>query len=591
MTTVLFKKREWSFYTLLGLLGILLILSLNYGAPNPLSWDTIGYHAYFVEWITDGDLAIQNLSHYEQIVAEYDNTNTLYQFVQLEEGFITKYSIGWSLLNAPFLYIGHLAAGVFNYPQDGFSLPYQIACHSASLFYTFLGLFFCRKLFRLFFSDQLTAVLLLILVLGTNYLHMNYACIGLVHVYLFTLYALLLYHTHLFYQNQHIKRALFIGVILGLMVLIRPTEIVAGIIPLLYGLTSAKQIKSRLKDLFFTKYYYTAVLTFTICCSLQLFYWKYTTGYWVYYSYQNPGEGLDLHQPHLLEVLFSFRRGWFIYTPIMLLIIPALVTTYRHYKKWFSSLLIFTFVNLYLISSWTTWWYAGSFSSRALEHSYPIYILLIGFLLSRWSGVRKKIALFIIGIFVCLNLFQTWQVQHGVLHLFRMSKPYYFSILGQTSPPSPEQEKLLFIDRNLTQFENKEDYQLIKKIPYREKSDTITQISPYSKALQFSYRDMTDKDHLWVVGKAHLSFLESDSLKQDQNIAIHLCANAFHNGRVYAWRNVTLTENNQQQSELQIDYLTPHVRSTSDTISVGLWLQEGPSVVVENLYLEVYQHK
>lgn len=591
MTKLNPSYRYWSVTSLLVLLVIILVLTFNFGAPNPLSWDTIGYHAYFVELITDGDLQVDNLNHYEQIASQYENTNTLYQFVPVEDGFITKYSMGWAILNSPFLFIGHLFAGFLGYPQDGFSLPYQFATYISSLFYTLLGLYFCRKLFLQFFSDRLTAILLIILVLGTNYLHMNYACIGLVHIYLFPLYAILLYSTYKFHKEKSIVHALVIGITIGLMTLTRPTEIIAVLIPLLYGITSVKELGGRLKDFFTTPHYFVALIPLVILVSFQLFYWKYTTNTWIFYSYQNPGEGLDLDQPHIIELLLSFRKGWFIYTPVMVFLVFGLFYAFKKHKAWFWPLIIFTVLNIYIISSWTSWWYAGSFSSRALEHSYPVYILLIGFFLIAIKGWYKKVVLGVIGLLITLNLFQTWQVQNGILHLYRMSKPYYVSIFGQTSPPTKTQEQLLLIDRGLITFENKEEYDLIQTYSYQNIPDTLSVQNPYTPPILIAYNELTDKDHLWFRASCQLHHLTSDSLDSNQDIAFHLCANALHNGEVYAWRNAQLDSLCTKKCRLNLDYLTPNMRYPSDTISVGLWLQSGPPIVVKKLDLEVYAHQ
>ncbi|MCB0815419.1 MAG: hypothetical protein KDB87_19920, partial [Flavobacteriales bacterium] len=58
---------------------------------------------------------------------------------------------------------------------------------------------------------------------------------------------------------------------------------------------------------------------------LLLSYWKVYGGAWIFDSYQNPGEGLDLFYPHLHRFLFSFRKGWFIYTPLMLVAAAGLL--------------------------------------------------------------------------------------------------------------------------------------------------------------------------------------------------------------------------------------------------------------------------
>lgn len=62
----------------------------------------------------------------------------------------------------------------------------------------------------------------------------------------------------------------------------------------------------------------------------QMLYWHYKTGMYIYDSYKNPGVGLDYLSPHIINVLFSYRKGWLLYTPVMIF---SLIGFYFLYKK------------------------------------------------------------------------------------------------------------------------------------------------------------------------------------------------------------------------------------------------------------------
>jgi hypothetical protein len=66
--------------------------------------------------------------------------------------------------------------------------------------------------------------------------------------------------------------------------------------------------------------------------SLQLIYWKLTTGRWLYYSYEE-GEKVRLFAPYLIPVLFSFKKGWLVYTPLMIFSILGLYSLYKKTKE------------------------------------------------------------------------------------------------------------------------------------------------------------------------------------------------------------------------------------------------------------------
>ena len=589
-----YKSISW--FTALLLFVFIVYFTFNYATPNPLSWDNLGYHVYLSELIADGDMCIPDLSYYEGIMESYKNTTTLYQFVPTNHeelgGYITKYTSGWAILNAPFIYVAHLWAGWFGYVQDGFSKPYQLSIIISSLFYTFIGLLFLRKICLHFFTEKITVILLLILVLGTNYLHLHVESTGTIHVYLFTLYTFLIWLTIQFYKEKTRSKAILIGTVIGLMMLIRPTELLALLIPLLYGVTSFPELKKRFIEFFTHSYYYWASAYVILVNSLQVIYWKYTTGKFLFYTYNNEGEGLDFHLPHIFDVLFSFRKGWFIYTPIMLLLIFSFIQLYKQKREWFWGLFVFTILNLYLISCWTTWWYAESFSQRPLTHSYPIYVLVIGFLFVSHTQLKQILLGSFILLAISLNLFQSWQARYGILHLSRVKSAYYFSVFGQTADPSEDQLQLLSIDRDLKSFDNQDAYELIETIrpsyalPFELNSET-----EQTPLTTIPYNQLTEKDHLWIRASASIQPLFPDSIYQQNTFAAHLCICMLHKKRTYSWRNVSALSIGQTGVILNQDYLTPHPRYLNDELSVSVWLQYGPAIQVNDLTFEIYEKK
>ena len=589
-----YKSISW--YTALLLFVFIAYFTFYYATPNPLSWDNLGYHVYLSELINDGNLRVPDLGYYERIMEQYKNTTTLYQFVPTNHealgGYITKYTSGWALLNAPFVYAGHVWAGWFGYAQDGFSKPYQIAVIISSFFYTLIGLLFLRKICLHFFTEKITSILLLILVLGTNYLHLHAESTATIHIYLFTLYTLLIWLTIQFYQSKTRLKAILIGVVIAFMILIRPTELLAVLIPLLYGVTSFADLKKRFIEFFTTSYYYWAIGFLLLVDSVQLVYWKYTTGKFLVYTYNNEGEGLDFHLPHLIDVLFSFRKGWFIYTPLMLLLIFGFIQLYKQKREWFWGLFVFTILNLYVISCWTTWWYADSFSQRSLSHTYPIYILVIGFIFVHIKGLKRMLLVGFIVLSIGLNLFQSWQARYGILHLSRITAAYYFSVFGQTTDPTEEQLKLLSIDYDLKSFENRAEYKLITTIqPSYNLPFTLDSETEQTPLETIPFETLTASDHLWVRATAKIEPLFADSLYKAENFAAHLCICMLHKKRTYAWRNVSALTIDQAGVILTQDYLTPHPRFLSDEISVSVWLQYGPAIQVTNLSFEIYEKK
>lgn len=158
-----------------------------------------------------------------------------------------------------------------------------------------------------------------------------------------------------------------------------------------------------------------------MCCAMpQLIYWKVATGHFFTNSYANHGEGLDFLTPHTWSFLFSFRKGWFVYTPIMLLAVVGLIRAYRTKRDFAWAAIIFFVINIYIASSWTTWWYAGSFSQRTMVQTYPLMMVLIGITIQWLSALRfyKWVCWSLVSLFAFHNVFQSWQYEKNKIFGF-----------------------------------------------------------------------------------------------------------------------------------------------------------------------------
>lgn len=156
-----------------------------------------------------------------------------------------KYASGQALQFLPWFLVAHTLAKPLGYPADGFSPPYQIAISWGSLLVAFLGLWVARRNLLFYFSDKVTALSLIAIVGGSNYL--NYASIdaAMTHNWLFTAYSFLIYCTIRFYQSPSLKWAMLIGLFVGWAMLTRPTEVIALLIPLLWGVYNRKTLRER----------------------------------------------------------------------------------------------------------------------------------------------------------------------------------------------------------------------------------------------------------------------------------------------------------------------------------------------------------
>ncbi|MBE9511996.1 MAG: hypothetical protein IMY71_14100 [Bacteroidetes bacterium] len=357
---------------------------------------------------------------------------------------VLKMTMGNSLLWTPFFLAAHGYAHVSEYQSDGYSLPYSIAIFIAGLFYLAIGLIFLNKTLKNYFNDLTIALVLILLVFGTNLLH--YAVIepGMSHVYSFCLFNVFLFITIKWNRNPSWSNSLKLGLLTGLIILVRPSNIIVVLVPLLWGVAGVKSFKAKLQIFFKNRYrIISAVFVALIVFCLQIIYWKSVTGDLFYYSYGD--EGFFFLHPHVIDGLFSYRKGWLIYTPVMLFALFGFRYLRKQIPDSFWPVLIFLIINIYLVFSWWCWWYGGSFGSRIMVDSYAFLSLPLAAVIQKISEKRRimrSIFIIIFGTLVWVNLFQMRQYRTSLLHWDSMSRKAYWGIFLKSYFPEKYQEML-----------------------------------------------------------------------------------------------------------------------------------------------------
>lgn len=383
--------------------------------------DIKGYYAYLPALFINNDLKLEDLSVYE------DENGLRIWYKQTEKGVrYIKYTIGTPILYAPFFGLGHAYAGLTGQKQDGFSKPYLIALSMSSLFYLLLALIFLRRTLLFYFSDSVVALTLLVIFFGTN--TWNYftfdACFS--HAYSFSVITMFIYTSILWLNTSKRKYALWSALLFGLMILIRPIDIIFILFPLLFNVSSVTKLKERFK--FFYENKWSIVLSMIIvfiCLIPQFIYFKIISDQWFFYAYTD--EGFFFNHPKILEAMFSFRNGWLLYSPLWIFSLIGLFMVKK--KNMGTSIPIFLIFLIYtwVISSWWCWWYVG-FGNRAFINlypflSFPLAIFITYIIQKKWWWKTMFGVVLIIGL--TLSIFQTLQFNNGAIHYDSMSKRAY----------------------------------------------------------------------------------------------------------------------------------------------------------------------
>ncbi|MBX2928990.1 MAG: hypothetical protein KF852_14230 [Saprospiraceae bacterium] len=160
-----------------------------------------------------------------------------------------------------------------------------------------------------------------------------------------------------------------------MMVLIRPTNIVALLYPILYGVSGWSDFKARLR--FFasnTGRLWPAVAVAAAVWLPQMAYWKYISGDWFIYSYGDEGF-IYWKRARMAQVLFDIKNGWLLFSPLMgisLLGIFIGLWRNRYNERWIGLIWL---VSWYLFASWWAWWFGGAFGHRSFIDLYPLLAL------------------------------------------------------------------------------------------------------------------------------------------------------------------------------------------------------------------------
>lgn len=378
---------------------------------GPFYGDVLEYYTFLPEYFLD----------YKQVEGIHLGTN--------------RRTVGMALMYAPGFLAGHTLAHLTGEEKTGYTWPYQWAIRWGSILYVLAGLLFCRYNLRRFFGEAVTAVTLAALFWASNLFYYTYGGGEFSHGYLFFLYSAFIFFTRRWLDGKPGALILLSG-LAGLAILIRPTSVLILLFPLLFGISRVQDLRDRLRLLF--KHPGLLLLGAGLFCLpllCQMLIWKTYFGQYVYYSYGR--ERFFFQDPQVLNFLFSYRKGWLVYSPLMIFSLAGLL-----FRKKLGPVFLFLWVYvplcIYVLSSWWDWAYGGGFGCRALVESYAFLAFpLAAFVSWVWqagtqsiylnSGIRLALLLLFYAL-ASLNLFQVRQFKYGRIHWNGMNKTSYWYV-------------------------------------------------------------------------------------------------------------------------------------------------------------------
>jgi hypothetical protein len=366
-------------------------------AGPPLRSDATGYYLYLPAVLIDHDVTMERTA--ERSFAGSPAEMAGVRRVPPSGRLLDKYPVGEAIMLAPFFAAGHVAARALGAEANGFSRPYQVAAAAGGLVFAAMGMAVLGLFLLRWFSTGTVVLTMLAIVFGTNLFH--YATFDAVfsHAFSFFLVALTLALAVGAYERPRLRSAVALGLTTGLLTAVRPTNAVVLVFAALVGVVSRGDVSARTKRIpRYLPLLAAGGAVYLLALVPQVAYWHTITGKLVVYTYED--EHLDLLHPHVLDVLFSVRKGLFFWSPLLLLAVAGLLLLRRFAPILLVPAVAYLVVHTWVVASWETWWYGGSLGQRSFVEALPVFALGLASLVETASGRVARPVLLLATVFL-----------------------------------------------------------------------------------------------------------------------------------------------------------------------------------------------
>ncbi|RSK31156.1 hypothetical protein [Hymenobacter metallilatus] len=420
----------WLFVSIITL--VFLLKDEKWNSNRVFTSDPAGYYMYLPSGLLLDDLGDGSWTSAAR--REYrPNVDPQWEFVPLPNGRkVFKFPMGMAVAYSPFFFTANIAYKLEGRPvTNGYERAYQYLISVGCMLYVLLGLWLLGKELRRYFDDHVAAFTLLIIGLGTNLLTYATAEGLMAHGTLFMLNVLLLRATRRWYERPSAAVAAGLGLLGGLMLLIRPSELMLLVgVPVFWGLTSWGALQERLR--FWRQHWGQCLLAAGLALlvsGMQFVFWRVVGLQWLVPFY--PGETFHFDDPHILLGFFSFRKGWLIYSPLFVLSFIGIVWVRRWAPKALPLLLGLVPIYTYVTFCWHQWEYGGSYGGRPMISLYPILAFGMAAFWQRWLarearlGWRPAPLVLLAGGLLIVGLIQNYQYTIGLINCCEMDWETY----------------------------------------------------------------------------------------------------------------------------------------------------------------------
>ncbi|MCD4771979.1 MAG: hypothetical protein K8R41_01200, partial [Bacteroidales bacterium] len=568
--------------------------------------DGRGYYAYLPSIFIHHTLDFTKVYEFEKRKLALDYLGHFY--IDNGDTKINKYYSGVALLLLPFFLIAYFLSLIFGFELSGYSLLFQYSVFFAGLFYCILGLWFTRKLLKLFnIPEKIIIFVIVLLLFGTNLFYYSFINPSHSHVYSFAMMAIFLYFVKKIFISYSIKNIYKAAIALGLIILIRPTNVLILLILPFLASDKATLIKTASKFFKFKKEFFISFFIVLSIFSIQFIINLIQSGNIFIWSYK--GEGFNFLNPEFSNLLFSFRKGLFIYTPLTFLAFFALIPLIKKSYYSFFTLTGFFLILFYFLSAWWNWFYGDSFGMRSVIDYYPVFAIMLGILFYKFSSKFIRIPLITISVlFLILNLIQTYQYNNFIIHPDAMNKEKYLHVFLKTG----DEYKNIFggsvesrygeikerkIKNYFNDFENpSEDWMLFSVVEIGDTAFSGNKVTMLNSKVIYNSGIKIKVDSTLI--KIKKPFIKTSLWKYDieKNASlksVFVVDIKTSTGEDYFYKTFRLTDIPTDSIKIwrqsKLEFKIPQLKSIDDIITFYIWNAEAKDFYIDDVEIGIFE--
>ncbi len=544
ITTSLWNKK----YIVLFFAIFLIVLSQRFlnihqnGLVNSVSSDGLGYYSYLPAAIIYQDFDYTYYEKKENKINPFYNPFYNPYSSRYKDKKINKYFCGTAICLTPFFLLGIGISAIAGTEINGYTDTFLMLVSIASIVYFLLSVFLIGKIADHFsISKKISFWVSIVFFFGTNLFHYVVQEPSMSHCYSFFAITLFFYIITRLIQTKSNKFVFLTFASLGLIALLRPTNSsVILFVPFFFE--SFKAFFEFVKSLVIKKYLAIigSIILFFLIIFIQLIFYYLQTGDFIVYSYQEASFNFD--KPEIVNILFSYKKGLFIYTPIIFAsLLLIVISKLSWYKK--TILLLAFFVFTYIAASWFYWSYGGCFGNRAFVEVYPIFIISIIVILNKLNLRFKRVLVIISLPFVFANQMMAYQYCNSIMDSTEVTKEAYWDMFMNPSLGSINEKRFKGFSEKFNIC--KQDYFDMENLNIEEnivlggyKSNKASYVGDkynYSKGVLYSIKKDLNLDETFYVF-AECMMKPADKVR-DLGLAISLEEDGKNIQWLYVWAN------------------------------------------------------